>query len=175
MHVMKAITVMRPIDEVYEFWLNFQNLPRFMGHLAAIDPGDSGQFRWKTKGVSGSSAEWDIELTERIPNEMIAWQAVKDSDVANSAAVFFSPAPGDRGTEVRIDFTWDGGGKLGSLFAKLLGDDPATEIEKDLRRFKQIMETGEVVHSDASIHVEMHPARPADAEELMSVEKEGEQ
>ena len=173
MHVMKAITVMRPVEEVYEFWLDFQNLPRFMGHLAAIVPDDHGRFRWKTKGVDGTNAEWDIELTERVANEMIAWQAVKGSDVANSAAVFFTRAPGDRGTEVRVDFTWEqNGGKVGSVFAKLFGEDPSIEIEKDLRRFKQIMETGDVVHSDASIHKGMHPARPAEVSELAALEKE---
>ena len=173
MHVMKAITVLRPIEEVYDFWLDFQNLPRFMGHLAAVDQGEMGNFRWTTKGVDGASAEWEIELTERVANEMIGWQAAKGSEVANSAAVFFTPAPGDRGTEVRVDFTWEQkGGKVGSLFARLFGEDPEVEIEKDLRRFKQIMETGDVVHSDASIHPGMHPARPADISAFSSTAKE---
>jgi uncharacterized membrane protein len=72
MHVMKAITVLRPIAEVYDFWLDFQNLPRFMGHLAAINEEETGRFRWKTKGVDGDTAEWEIELTERVANEMLA-------------------------------------------------------------------------------------------------------
>jgi uncharacterized membrane protein len=175
MHVLKAITVMRPIAEVYDFWLDFQNMPRFMSHLAAVDVGEGGFSRWRTKGVDGDSAEWDTEVTEKVANEMIAWQAVKGSEVANSGAVFFTQAPGDRGTEVRIDFTWEqSGGKLGSLFARLLGEDPTIEIEKDLRRFKQILETGEVVNSDASIHTGMHPARPAEVDEPAAVSgKEG--
>ena len=175
MHVMKAITVLRPIEEVYHFWIDFQNMPKFMSHLDSVEHLAEGRSHWRTRGVEGSSAEWDTDIVERVPNEMIAWQSVQGAEVANSGAVYFAQAPGDRGTEVRVDFTYDqAGGKIGSLFSKLFGDDPAIEIEKDLRRFKQILETGEVVHSDASIHEGMHPARPAETHELAAAGPGGE-
>lgn len=168
MHVMKAVTLLRPIDEVYRFWLDPQNMPRFVRHLHSIESrGD--RLTWRTKDVDGSSAEWDVVVTEQVPNELIAWHAVKGSDVTCSGAVYFTPAPGDRGTEVRVTCTFDQpGGKVAAFFQKLLGEDPATEIGKDLHRFKQVMETGELVHSDASIHEHPHPARPAGADELVT-------
>lgn len=173
MHVMKAVTILRPIEEVYRFWLDLQNMPRFVRHLHSIQPrGD--RLIWRTKEVDGSSAEWDVVVTEQAPNELIAWHAVRGPDVTISGAVYFTPAPGDRGTEVRLTFTFEQpGGKVAAFFQKLLGEDPATEIGKDLRRFKQVMETGELVHSDASIHEGPHPARPAGALELAAGRAEG--
>jgi uncharacterized membrane protein len=173
MHVIKAITVLRPLDEVYRFWVDFQNMPRFMSHLDSVESTDGGRSRWRSRSDAGESMEWESEVIEQVPNDMIAWQSTQGSDVKNSGAAYFSEAPGDRGTEVRVELTFDQpGGKLGSLFSKLFGEDPGTQVSRDLRRFKQILETGEVVHSDASIHKGMHPARPAEAGELAGTAQE---
>jgi uncharacterized membrane protein len=193
MHVIKAITVLRPLEEVYRFWVDFQNMPRFMSHLDSVESTDGGRSRWRSRSDEGESMEWESEVIEQVPNEMIAWQSTLGSDVKNRGAAYFSEAPGDRGTEVRVELTFDQpggklgdrgtevrveltfdqpGGKLGSLFSKLFGEDPGTQVSRDLRRFKQILETGEVVHSDASIHKGMHPARPAEAGELAGTAQE---
>jgi uncharacterized membrane protein len=92
-----------------------------------------------------------------------------DASIPNSGSVRFKDAPGDRGTEIHVELRYDPpGGKVGALIAKLFGEEPQQQVKGDLRRFKQVMETGEIVHSDSSIHSGMHPAQPA--EDLSDVE-----
>jgi uncharacterized membrane protein len=95
------------------------------------------------------------------PNELIVWRSLPDAGVPNSGSVQFRDAPGNRGTEVLVELRYQPpGGKLSSLIAKLFGEEPEQQVKGDLRRFKQVMETGEIVHSDASIHHGLHPAVP---------------
>jgi uncharacterized membrane protein len=167
--VVAAITVNRPINEVYGFWHNFENLPRFMAHLESVEVLEGGRTRWKVTAPAGTTVEWEAETTEDRPNELISWRALPDSSVPNSGQVRFKDAPGNRGTEVTVELRYQPpGGKLGSFIAKLFGEEPAQQVKGDLRRFKQVMEVGEVVHSDASIHRAMHPAQPP--ENLSDVE-----
>ncbi len=159
-HVSRAITVNRPRDEVYRFWHDFENLPKFMAHLESVRMRD-GHSHWTAKGPAGKTIEWDAEIAIDRPNDTIAWRSREGADVMNQGSVRFLPAPGDRGTEVRVELHYDPpAGALGRAVAKLFGREPGQQIEGDLRRFKQVMETGEVLHSDASIHRGMHPARP---------------
>jgi uncharacterized membrane protein len=124
MHVEAAITVRRGHDELYEFWRDFERFPEFMAHLE------------------------DAEITEEIDGERIAWRSVEGSKIENSGTVRFVPAPGDQGTEVHVELRYDvPGGAIGALIAKLFGEEPATQIKDDLRRFKQIVETGEIARS----------------------------
>jgi uncharacterized membrane protein len=105
--------------------------------------------------------EWDAETLEDRPNSLIRWRSTADSDVVNAGTVRFDEAPGKRGTIMRVDMSYDPpGGALGSLFAKLFGKDADQQLYDDLRWLKQILEVGEIVNSDASIHTGMHAARP---------------
>lgn len=167
--VTRSVTVNRSPEEVYGFWRNFENLPRFMAHLKSVEVQGS-RSRWCAKAPAGTSVEWDAEMVVDRPNEAIAWRSLPGADVPNEGAVRFVPAPGGRGTEVHVELSYEPpAGKVGALVAKLFGEEPGQQIEGDLRRFKQVLETGEVVHSDASVHRGMHPARPSSA----TVNREG--
>jgi uncharacterized membrane protein len=159
--VTEAITINRPRQEVYQLWHNFENLPRFMAHLESVQVLEERRSRWKAKAPAGTTVEWEAETIEDRPNELIAWRSLPDSAVPNSGVVRFRDAPGDRGTEVIVELKYQPpGGKLGALIAKLFGEEPHQQVKGDLRRLKQVMEIGEIVHSDASIHRGPHPARP---------------
>lgn len=157
-----AATISRSPEEVYQFWRRLENLPRFMAHLESVRVTDDRRSHWKAKAPAGAIVEWDAEITEDRPNELIAWRSAEGADVPNFGSVRFTPAPGDRGTEVRVELRYDPpGGVVGATIAKLFGEEPGEQARGDLRRFKQVMETGEVVHSDASIHTGTHPAQPS--------------
>ena len=164
-HIKRSITVARPREEVYSFWHDFQNLPRFMKHLESVTDMGNGRSHWKAKAPAGSTVEWDAEITADQPNELIAWHSLGNADVSNSGMVRFVQAPGDRGTEVHVDLRYDPpGGALGALFAKMFGEEPGGQIADDLRRFKQVMEIGEVMLSDATVTEGPHPAQPSGTE-----------
>jgi uncharacterized membrane protein len=159
--VQKAITINRPPEEVYRFWRILENLPRFMAHLQSVRELDDRRSYWKAHAPLGLTAEWTAEIVEERPNQLISWRSVEDSQVPNSGTVRFVRAPGDRGTEVHLDIRYDPpAGSVGATIAKLFGEEPSQQVDGDLRRLKQVLETGEVVHSDASIHRGLHPARP---------------
>jgi uncharacterized membrane protein len=159
--VTKTMTIGLGADEVYRFWRDLQNLPRFMAHLESVVVQGDRRSRWTAKGPGGKTFSWDAEIIEDRPNELIAWRSMPGAEVPNTGTVRFLPAPGGRGTELRVDLTYDPpAGMFGATVAKLLGKEPGEQIEGDLRRFKQVMETGEVMNSDASIHRGMHPGQP---------------
>jgi uncharacterized membrane protein len=159
--VTRSITVRQPPEEVYAFWRNFENLPRFMQHLEAVRMTGDRRSTWRARAPAGMTVEWEAETIEDRPEELIAWRSLPGSSVPNSGQVRFVRAPGGRGTEVHVEMRYDPpGGKLGVVVAKLFGREPAQQVAADLRRFKQVLETGEVVHSDASIHGRPHPAHP---------------
>jgi uncharacterized membrane protein len=159
--VRKAITINRSPEEVYGFWRNLENLPQFMVHLESVRELDQRLSYWKVDAPFGTSVEWTAEIVEDRPNELISWRSLPDSQVPNAGTVRFVRAPGGRGTEVQLEVSYDPpAGAVGVTIAKLLGQEPSQQVDGDLRRFKQVMETGEVVHSDASIHRGMHPAQP---------------
>jgi uncharacterized membrane protein len=143
--VEKSVTVNRPPEEVYRFWRDFQNLPRFMNHLESVSDLGSGRSHWVAKAPAGKTVEWDAEVYNEKENELIAWRSLEGADVDNAGSVRFEPAPEGRGTTVRVTLKYDPpAGKLGSLVAKLWGEEPSQQIEEDLRRFKQVMEAGEI-------------------------------
>lgn len=161
-HVLRTITINRAPADVYQFWHDLSNLPRFMAHLESVEVGDRTS-KWRAKGPAGMSITWDAEIVMDRPDECIAWRSVDGTtSVPSRGVVRFERAPGGRGTEVRVELKYDPpGGAVGAAFAKLFGEEPSRQIAGDLRRLKQVLETGEVLHSDASIHRGMHPARPA--------------
>lgn len=167
--VTEAITINRPRNEVYGFWHNFENFPRFMAHLESVQVLDERRSHWKAKAPVGASVEWDAETIEDRANELIVWRSLPESEVPNSGTVRFRDAPGNRGTEVIVELRYrPPGGRLGALIAKVFSEEPGQQVKSDLRRLKQVMEVGEIVHSDASIHPGMHPAQPP--EDLSEVE-----
>lgn len=166
--IRKSVTINHPIEEVYAFWRNFENLPRFMNHLESVRDMGSGRTRWRSKpaseGVSG--LEWDVEIIEDIANELIAWRTIGISEVTGSGTVRFTAAPGGRGTEVHVEMRYDPpGGAVGARLARFFRDVPGIKLENELYILKQILETGEVVHSDSSIHKGPHPAQPPSSRE----------
>lgn len=176
MHVTKSITVNRPPEDVYNFWHDFEKLPTFMSHLESVQVNADGVSHWRAKGPAGMTVEWDATITEDQPNRLIAWRSLEGSDVTHIGAVHFEPAPGGRGTEVRVEVEYElPAGKIGQLAAKLFGEDPAHQMHDDLHAFKQVMETGEVVLSDATTaqgRMRKHPGQPATEEELEELRKE---
>jgi uncharacterized membrane protein len=143
--VEKSVTVNRSPEEVYRFWRDFQNLPRFMNHLESVTDLGNGRSHWVAKAPAGKTVEWDAEVYNEKEGELIAWRSLEGADVDNAGSVRFEPAPEGRGTIVRVTLKYDPpAGKIGSLVAKLWGEEPSQQIDEDLRRFKQVMEAGEI-------------------------------
>ncbi|GAB2455289.1 SRPBCC family protein [Streptosporangium sandarakinum] len=146
-----AVTINQPREEVYRYWRDFGHLPRFMTHLESVEVTGDGRSHWTARGPAGKSVQWDAEITEDRPGELISWRSTGRATVPNSGTVRFADAPGGRGTEVRVSLRYDPpGGKAGLALARLLGEHPEQQVRDDLRRFKQVMETGEVVRSEGS-------------------------
>lgn len=143
--VERAITIAKPPEELYRFWRRFENLPRFMNHLESVTELDARRSHWVAIGPADKRVEWDAEVHNEVENELIAWRSLEGSDVHHAGSVHFDRLPGERGTALRLVLEYDPpGGKLTSAIAKLFREDPATLIDEDLRRLKQIMEAGEV-------------------------------
>lgn len=173
-HIVRSITINRSPDYVYKFWRKLENLPRFMAHLQSVRE-DGHTSIWRAKAPAGLTIEWQAELTLDRQNEQLAWRSVEGASVPNRGTVCFKKAPGERGTELVVELKYEPpAGALGAAVAKLFGEEPGQQIAGDLRRLKQVLETGSVVHSDASIHHGMHPARPASATEETTVTAGGE-
>jgi uncharacterized membrane protein len=161
-HVVRSITINRPPETVYHFWRDLENLPRFMAHLESVRKNEDGTSVWRAKAPAGLSIEWQAEITLDRPNESLAWRSLEGASVPNRGVVRFKPGPAGRGTEVLVELKYDPpGGALSAAIAKLFGEEPGQQIAGDLRRLKQVLETGSIVHSDASIHCGLHAARPA--------------
>ena len=140
-----AITVSETPAELYRFWRDFENLPRFMTHLLDVDTTADGRSHWVAEGPLGLKLEWDAEIVTDVPNEVIAWRSLDGADVDSAGSVHFTELPNGRGTEVRVELKYDPpAGKLGTAIAKLVGHSPAAQIRADMRRFKQIIEAGEM-------------------------------
>ena len=140
--VERSITVNRPQEEVYRFWRQLENLPRFMDHLESVTVLDEERSHWVAKAPAGTKVEWDASIQDEIENELIDWQSLPGSDVDNAGSVHFTPV--GEGTEVRVMLSYDPpAGKVGAAVAKLLGEEPEQQVEEDLRRFKQVMEAVE--------------------------------
>jgi len=145
----ESITVNRPASELYAFWRNFSNLPRIMDHLESVSV-NGPRSHWVAKGPLGTSVAWDAEVYNERANEMIAWQSLPGSLVATAGSIHFTPSTGGRGTLVRVNLKYDPpGGSLGHWFAWLTGRDPQQMIQEDLRRFRDLMESGHGSHTQS--------------------------
>lgn len=148
--IQRAVTINRSPAEVYLFWRNLENLPRFMDHLESVTLTGAKSSHWVARTPMGNvPLEWEAEITEERPNEMIAWGSLPGSSVMTTGQVVFRRAPGNRGTEVhvRMQFT-PPGGPVGTVVAKLVNKITSQSVKEDMRRFKEIMEAGEVATVD---------------------------
>ena len=144
-----SVNINRPPAELYAFWRNFENLPRFMNHLESVKRFGGNRSHWVAKAPGGRTVEWDAEVYNEKEGEMIAWRTLEGSQVASAGSVHFEPA-GEDATNVRVNLKYDPpGGKLGSLVARLFGENPQRQIEEDLARFKEIMEAGRSASASA--------------------------
>ena len=144
-NVIESVTINRPLEELYRFWRNLENLPQFMRHLESVEKVTDTISHWRAKGPAGTIVEWDAEIFTEIPDKLIAWWSLEGADVVSAGSVNFDAAPGGRGTRVTVNLQYSPpGGKVGAAVARLFGRDAETEIREDLRRFKQIVEAGEV-------------------------------
>jgi uncharacterized membrane protein len=140
----QSITINKPPAEVYKFWRNLENLPKFMTNLESVREIDNRQSHWVARGPAGA-VEWSAEIINEKENELIGWRSLTGSQVANAGSVHFKPFRDGEGTVVSIELQYEPpGGTLGATLAKLLGRDPDHQIAEDLRRLKQLLETGEI-------------------------------
>ncbi|MDX2099107.1 MAG: SRPBCC family protein [Leptolyngbyaceae cyanobacterium bins.59] len=147
--VEKSATINKPADELYRYWHNFENLPTFMKHLQAVTVLDDRRSHWVANAPLGMKVEWDAEIINDQENNLIAWASVEGADVDNSGFVRFQPAPHNRGTEVKVVLEYNiPGGAVTAAVAKLFGEEPEQQIGDDLRRFKQLMEAGEIATTE---------------------------
>lgn len=164
LRVKKSMTVNRPPDELYAFWRDLENLPRFMKHVRAVQRHGEGRSHWVVSGPRGTVLKWDAQITVDRPNKMIAWQTVPGSSVDHRGYVKFVPAPGGRGTEVHVAMEYQPpGGEAGKLLGNLLGGVTEQEIQEQIRNFKSIMEAGEISTTKGQTsgrHKESRPQRP---------------
>jgi uncharacterized membrane protein len=141
----KVVTIQRSPEDLYNFWRELQNLPRFMSHILSVSGDVESGSHWTARGPGGFDVSWDAIVTLDEANRLISWQSVPGSQIINTGLVRFRQLPDDRGTEVHVSLHYRPPlGALGRLVVPLLGQDPSRQVEEDLRRFKQIMEAGEI-------------------------------
>ena len=146
----RTVTINRPRAELYAFWRDFRNLPEFMENVESVTPGDDGRSHWVIAAPAGKSVEWDSVITEEVEGEVIAWESAEGADVKNTGRIEFRDNSAGRGTEVSAVIVYDPpAGEIGKLIAKLFQKEPKIQARRELRRFKQLMETGEVSTSAA--------------------------
>jgi len=140
-----AVTIGKPHDELYRFWRDLENLPRFMPHLVSIQDLGENRSHWVAKAIRGRVVEWDAEIINDDENELIGWRTLNGSEVVSAGSVRFRPTGKDNETQVHVHLQYDPpAGKVGAAVAWLFGEEPSQTIREDLRRFKALMETGEV-------------------------------
>lgn len=141
----RAITINRSPDEIYAFWRQSENLPRFMQHVQSVTQRGDGVSHWIVKTSHGRTLEWDARIIEDKPGQMISWQSLEGADVHTAGSVWFTPAVGGRGTVVKVAMKYSPpGGKIGATIAKMFGDSAEKNLTEDLFRLKSLLETGEI-------------------------------
>ena len=146
----RTVTIRKPASELYEFWRDFSNLPKFMENVESISKqgGTKSRATWTVKAPGGAHVELKTEIVGEAENQRIAWASVDGSDIETRGEVTFTPAPGDRGTRVSLTIEYDApGGAVGRAIAKAFLREPEVQARHDLKRFKMLMETGEIATS----------------------------
>lgn len=141
----KSITINRSPEDIYSFWHQLVNLPRFMRHVQSVTSRGDGISHWVVRTSHGRTLEWDVRILEDKPGQMISWQSLEGADMDNAGSVWFTPAADGSGTVVKVSMKYSPpGGKIGVAIARFLGNDPGRDMEEDLSRLKQILEGGEI-------------------------------
>jgi uncharacterized membrane protein len=152
-HVERTVTVLKPVNEVYRFWRNFENLPRFMNHLQSVKVTGDRSSEWTARAPLGTNVSWHAEITDERENQYIVWRSLPGSDIESVGSVQFREAPGDRGTEVTVALQYNPpAGKAGDAIARLFGETTAQQVREGLRHFKQLIETGEIATTQGQPH-----------------------
>lgn len=143
--VRRSVTINKSAEEIYNFWRNFENLPRFMTHLQSVTPKDEKQSHWVANAPAGQKVEWDAVIINEEENKLIAWQSLPGSAVMHAGSVEFKPTLNGSGTEVKVELNYEPPlGAVGVVVARILGEEPDLQIQEDLRHLKQLLETGEI-------------------------------
>ncbi|MDB4980964.1 MAG: hypothetical protein JWM82_1716 [Myxococcales bacterium] len=170
--VRRTITIGKPANEIYAYWRDLGNLPRFMDRIESVELVDARRSRWRARGPVGASVTWDAEIVEDRAGDVIAWRASEADVLRHEGSVRFVPAPNGKSTELHVCVRYGQqqgvGAVLKSMLAPLSDLALGEQLEADLGRLKQLLETGQVMRSDASLHRGMHPARPAGNDEVVS-------
>ncbi len=174
-HVETSIMIDKSPEQLYAFWRDFKNLPLFMKHLESVVSLDNGRTHWVAKGIGGIKVEWDAEIYNEIENELIAWRSVDNADVVNAGSVRFQAAPTGHGTYVRVTLNYNPpAGSVGASLAQLLGTEPGQLIKEELRRFKQLVETGEITTIEGQSSGRAEDARRITPDDVTTWEAKGE-
>jgi uncharacterized membrane protein len=145
--VHKSVTVNAPPEALYQYWRRLENLPSVMQHLESVEQIDNRRSHWVAKAPAGYCIEWEAEIVDDEPHVKIAWRSLLGADLDITGSVEFRPGP--RGTQVKVYLRYEPpAGIIGKAVAMLFGEDPSIQVEQDLRRFKQLMETGEVITTE---------------------------
>ena len=140
--IMHTVSVRQPPERVYKFWRELENLPRFMRHLESVTVLDERRSRWRVQGPADISVAWDAEIINDVPGELIAWRSLEGSEVANAGSVRFERGLNGHATRITVSLEYHPpAGVLGSLVANALGANPQRQIEEDMHRFKELLET----------------------------------
>lgn len=160
--VERAILVNAGPEKAYEFVRNLENLPRFMEHVKEVNVTSESRSHWVVKAPAGTQVEWDAEIINDLPGEIIAWKSTNNPDIENAGSIHFERAPRDRGTVIRVEMQYmPPAGVLGAAVAKLFGEEPEQQLKADLRRLKQILETGEIATIEGQSKGGSQRLRPA--------------
>ena len=137
----KHVVIKKSPEELYQFWRNLENLPRFMNHLESVRIIDDKRSHWIAKAPAGTHVEWDAEIIREDEGHMLAWRSLENAEVKNAGSVYFERDPAEAGTKVRVILNYEPpAGRVGAAIAKLFGEEPSQQISEDLQRFKQLME-----------------------------------
>jgi uncharacterized membrane protein len=151
--VEQSFTINRPARELFDYWRKLENLPRIMRHLKSVEETDGCHSHWVAQGPMGTEVSWDAIIHNEDDGRMIAWRSLPGSQVDTAGSVHFNERPHGRGTEMRVSLKYNPpGGQIGAAIASLLGSSAEQEIKEDLRRFKQMMEPGEIATTDGQPH-----------------------
>lgn len=149
-HVRESVRLEKPIDEVYRFWSNLENLPKFTNYLESITDLGNRRSRWIAKGPAGMRVKWDAEIINEVENKVIGWESLPGGDVITAGSVNFDTVRNGRSTQVSVHFQYEPpAGRAGSFLAKIFGREPSQTVREDLRRLKQLLEAGEFPHNRA--------------------------
>lgn len=149
-HIVKSVRIKKSVQDLYDFWTDFKNLPQIMSHVLKVEVRADNTLHWVAKAPAGRHVSWNARIINCIPNELIAWESLPESSVPNAGSVRFQDV-GSGETQITVNLQYHPpAGVIGAAVAKLFGEDPSSQIADDLRRFKSIMETGQILRAAPS-------------------------